>query len=47
MYSFLVVLLQVMATNFGGVGADHFAGEGGGAEGELFPYVSFSLAFEE
>jgi hypothetical protein len=37
---------QVLAQHFGGVGGQHFTSEGG-PEGELFPYVSFTLNLEE
>lgn len=40
-------LRKLMAQNFGGVGAEHFAEGGGPGEGDLFPYVCFALSIEE
>lgn len=41
---------KILATHFGGIGGHHFTLEssgGGGANEELFPYVSFTLNVEE
>lgn len=40
-------LRKVLATNFGAVGGHHYASEAGSGEGDLFPYVSFTLNIEE
>lgn len=38
-------LRKLLATHFGGVGGEHFTGEGGTEE--MFPYVSFSLNIDD
>lgn len=41
-----VKLRKVLATTFGGSSGGHFDTDGGGADGEMYPYVSFTIAID-